>query len=78
MDLFSEGLKWNLIRNALIRNLGVEVSADEVKGVFMDRVRQYFGGNAPDSEVEKTAMMLMQKREQVDQVYEEMMSEQTI
>jgi len=72
---FSKDLRWTLIKNKLIKSLELELSAEEVKAAFSDRVRGYFGTYVDESLVESTVTRLMEDQKQVEQLGEELITE---
>ena len=74
-DPFSKNLKWNLIRSKLEKRFEVEAKPEDIKEAFKNQIQSYFGGNAPDIDLDAMADRLMQNNEQFSKVYEEVMAE---
>ncbi len=76
-DSFAKNLKWSLIRSKLVKRFDIKVEQEEVLENLRNRIRNYFGGGvAPGMEqvVESTAMRLMQDEKQVEQAFEEVLT----
>ena len=74
-DAFSENLRWSLVRSSLIKQFEVEVTEEEILEGFKDNVRQYFGGGQGNEFIVlNTANRLMADQEQVDRMYQELMT----
>lgn len=48
LDGFLKGLQWTLLREKLIKQLELDVTAEEVKESFAKQVMGYFGGQQPE------------------------------
>lgn len=75
---FANNLRWTLIRSKLNKSFEIEVSPEEVKENFKNKIRGYFGGAGvtPDMEsmVESMAERMLQDEKQVNEIYEEVSS----
>ena len=72
---FLKNLKWTLIRGELAKQYKVEVGPEEIKASFENQVKQYFGPYGMDNAyVQQTIEKLMSDRNQVNKVYEELLS----
>lgn len=75
---FADNLRWTLIRSKLNKTFEIEVSPEEVKESFKNKIRGYFGGGGvtPDMEsmVESMAERMLQDEKQVNEIYEEVSS----
>lgn len=74
---FADNLRWTLIRGKLNKSFEIEVSPEEIKESFKNRIRGYFGGApSPDMEsmVESMADRMLQDEKQVNEIYEEVAS----
>ena len=72
---FKDNLKWNLIRNNLIEKYEINIEVDEIRSAFQKQITSYFGANV-DPEmpfVKETVDKMMQNREQVEKVYQDIM-----
>lgn len=76
-DRFADNLRWTLIRNSLSRRFDIQVDQEDIVEGFKDRVRNYLSNSpmADENFVNQMAMRLMQDQNQVEQVYEEMMTD---
>lgn len=74
-DVFAENLKWSLIRGKATQKFELEVTDEEIVEGFKDRVRSYFGGYGDELIILNTANRLMEDRKQVDQMYQELISD---
>jgi trigger factor len=73
---FTENMKWSLIKKKLSSQFEVEVQPEEIQNHFIGQVRQYMGQyGMDDAFLAQTAQRLMQDQEQVNRVYEEILSE---
>lgn len=77
-DNFAKNLQWSLIRNKLVSKFEIKVEEGEVVEAARRRIRSYFGG-APmagmEQIVESTAMRILQDEKQVEQLYEEVLTD---
>lgn len=74
---FADNLRWSLIRSKLSKSLDIEVSPEEIKENFKNKIRGYFGGApSPDMEamVENMADRMLKDEKQVNDIYEEVFS----
>ena len=74
-DAFTRNLRWSLIRSKLVQKFDVQVTENELVEGFKDRVRGYFGGYGDELVILNTANRLMQDRQQVDNMYQELMTD---
>ncbi len=74
---FAQNLQWSLIRSKLVKRFDVKVEREEVLETLKNRVRSYFGGVAPGMEhiIDSTAARLMEDEKQVEQAYDEVLSD---
>ena len=76
-DSFAQNLRWSLIRGKLVRDLGIEVTDEQVMERFKERIRGYFGGAAAGEElINSMAARLLQDEKQFEQVYEDVLTDQ--
>lgn len=74
---FSKSLRWNLVRNKLLRRFELSVAQEEIIDAFRMRVLSYFG-NSPYANadfVNSMAQRLMEDEKQVEQVREELLDD---
>ncbi len=74
-DSFAENLKWSLVRAKTVKKFDLKVGEEELFEGFKDRVRQYFGGYGDELVILNTANRLMEDEKQVDQMYQELISD---
>lgn len=72
---FSKNLQWSLIRSKMVEKFEIEIKEEEVLEGFKERIRGYFGGHGDELIVLNTANRLMENKEQVDQLYQELMAD---
>ncbi len=63
---FVENLRWTIIRDDIKAKLGAEVTEEDVKAAFAEKVRGYFGVAIPESLIESSVERLMQNEKDVD------------
>ncbi|MDX2135522.1 MAG: trigger factor [Saprospiraceae bacterium] len=68
---FLNGLRWNLLRDKLMARFGIEVTDEEVKAVYTERIRGYFNGQADEDLVSSLAERFMGTDEKRDEVVKE-------
>lgn len=74
---FLESLRWSIVRNQLAAEYKIEVTEEEIEAQFIKNIRQYFG-NSPfinNEFLHNMAHRLMEDEAQVNQVYEEIFTE---
>lgn len=75
---FAHNLQWTLIRNKIARQFELQVSEQEVVEYFMNRVRGYFGSGVAslgEEFIQNMARRLMQDEKQVEQAYDEVLTD---
>lgn len=72
---FAQNLKWSLIKGKIAKKFDIKVDDDEVFEGFKQRVRNYFQGYGDELVVLNTANRLMENEKQVDQMFQELMSD---
>lgn len=73
-DNFTKDLKWNLLKNKISKDLGIEVSPDDVVQSFRDGILQYFGGYMEPERLDKLTQTVMEDKQAVERRYQEMVS----
>ncbi|MEL6866728.1 MAG: trigger factor [Bacteroidota bacterium] len=73
-DDFAKGLRWSLVRGKLVKQFDIQVEEEEIVEGFKDRIRGYFGGYGDELIILNTANRMMQDQQQVDQLYQELMT----
>lgn len=74
-DRFSQNLRWSLVRSKAVNKFDIKITDDEIFEAFKDRIRSYFGGYGDELVILNTANRLMQDKNQVDQVYQELIAD---
>jgi trigger factor len=74
-DNFAKNLQWSLIKGKIAKKFDLKVEEEEVFEGFKARVRNYFQGYGDELVILNTANRLMQDEKQVDQLYQELMSD---
>ncbi len=74
-DNFAKNLQWSLIKGKIAKKYDLKVEEEEVFEGFKNRVRNYYQGFGDELVILNTANRLMQDEKQVDQVYQELMSD---
>lgn len=73
-DSFAKSLQWSLIRNKAARLFGIQVTEDDLKNYFGNRVLSYFGGQLNDANlINGMVDRLMQDEKQVEQAGDEVL-----
>lgn len=73
-ESFARSLQWSLIRNKAARLFGIQVTEDDLKNYFANRVLSYFGGQLNDMNlINGMVERLMQDEKQVDQAGDEVL-----
>lgn len=72
---FSKNLQWSMIRSKMVEKFDIEIKEEEVLEGFKERIRGYFGGHGDELIVLNTANRLMENKEQVDQLHQELMAD---
>ncbi|MFK7807396.1 MAG: trigger factor [Saprospiraceae bacterium] len=71
---FSKNLRWSLIQNKLVKHYNIEVASEDVFEYIKDKIRGYFGGYGDELVILNTANRLMEDQKQVEQAYNELLS----
>ena len=74
-EKIKDNLRWSLIKGEIQKKNEIEVTDEMLIEAFKDRVRGYFGGYGDELIILNTANRLMEDKQQVNQVYEELISE---
>lgn len=72
-DIFAKNWKWTLLRTKLAKKFEVEITEQDIREGFAQRVRDYFGGYGNEELVNATVDRLMQDQKQVNDIYEELL-----
>lgn len=72
---FAKNLQWSLIKGKIVSQFELSVTEEEIFEGFKDRVRGYFQGHGDELIVLNTANRLMEDQKQVEQLYQELISD---
>lgn len=72
---FAKNLQWSLIKGKIVSKFELSVSEEEIFEGFKTRVRQYFQGYDNELIILNTANRLMEDQKQVEQMYQELISD---
>ncbi|UTW64469.1 trigger factor [bacterium SCSIO 12741] len=80
-DNFSEGMKWQLIENQIVRESELKVeyaeALERTKSLFQAQMAQY-GSEVGDEELENAAKNYLEKNEESRRIYEQLMFEKLL
>ena len=74
-DNFAKNLQWSLIRSKIAKQFDITVKDEEIFEGFKARVRNYFQGYGDELVILNTANRLMEDESQVENMYQELMSD---
>ncbi len=63
---FAENLRWSLLRDKLKAQFTIEVSNEEIKAEYAQKVRNYFQSDLPDHIIESSVERLMEDKKEVE------------
>lgn len=74
---FVQNLLWTIMRDKLIKQYEIKVTADEIRQRFLRQILSYFGGMpmGDTSFLQPTIEKMMQNREQVEKQHDEILSD---
>ncbi len=75
---FLQNLRWTFIRSKVSKEANIEVTEDEIFEGMKERIRGYFGAYGDELIILNTANRLMEDKEQVNQMFQEMETEKVI
>jgi len=70
LPAFMENLRWTMFRDKIKDMFGIEVSDDDVKQVYRQRVRSYFQVDLPDNLIDTSVERLMADKKDVEETKE--------
>ena len=77
-DAFTQNLRWTLVRSKIARSSNVQISDEDLKEFYRNRIRGYLGGMAGNDElIESIVTRAMEDEKQMSELYEEVMTEKT-
>ena len=81
-DAFVSDLKWQLIKDVIIKENELEVSAEEVQAFAIQMARaqynQYGIFDMPEEQLESFAKMILEKQEEAERIYKRLFEEKVI
>lgn len=72
-DRFSESLRWSLIRNKLVRDHELQITEQELRQEFGNRIRESVGYQLDESVINSTIDRLMGDEKQIDRIAEDIL-----
>jgi trigger factor len=72
---FAKNLQWSLIKGKIVQKFDLSVAEEEIFESFNERIRGYFQGYGDELIILNTANRMMEDKKQVDQLYQELMSD---
>jgi trigger factor len=77
---FSYSMRWTLIRSAIARQGAVQISDEDLKESYRNKIRGYLGGAAGigDDFIETLVERAFEDERQVSEIYEDVMTEKTV
>ena len=81
-DAFISDLKWQLIKDVIIKENDLKVSAEEVQAFAIQMARsqynQYGIFDIPDEQLESFAKMILEKQEEAERIYKKLFEDKVI
>jgi trigger factor len=81
-DKFTEDLKWQLIKDKIVKENSFEVTPEDIKAAAMDTARMqfaYYGmNNVPDEHLEQFAQRTLENQDEVRKLHEGQMEEKVV
>ena len=78
-DSFAQNMRWTMIRSEIARDGGVQISDEDLKKSYRNKIRGYLGGMAIDDNfVESLVQRAFEDDKQVSELYEDVMTEKTM
>ena len=75
---FAQNMRWTLVRSKIAREAGVQISDEDLKEAYRNKIRGYLGGMAiGDDFIENLVEKVMEDEKQVSELYEDVMMEKT-
>ncbi|MDX1942432.1 MAG: trigger factor [Saprospiraceae bacterium] len=72
-ETFAKNLKWTLLKNKLSRHFDIDISEQDIRESFAQRVREYFGSYGMPDLVDAAVDRLMKDQKQINEVYEDLL-----
>ncbi|MBK7869622.1 MAG: hypothetical protein IPJ74_02535 [Saprospiraceae bacterium] len=72
-ETFSKNLKWTLLKNKLSKHFEIEITEQDIREAFAQRVREYFGAYGGGDLINAAIDRLMQDQKQVNEIYEDIL-----
>ncbi len=78
-ESFAQNMRWTMIRSKIARDGGVQISDEDLKASYGNKLRGYLGGMAvDDSFIESLVERAFADEKQVSEIYEDVMTEKTV
>ena len=78
-DSFAQNMRWTMIRSKIARDGGVQISDEDLKESYRNKIRGYLGGMAIDDNfVESLVQRAFEDEKQVSELYEDVMTDKTM
>jgi trigger factor len=75
---FAQSMRWSLIRSKVAKEGGVQISDDDLKNYYRDRIKGYLGGMAiDDAFIDSLVEKVFDDEKQLSELYEDVMTEKT-
>ena len=76
---FAQNMRWTMIRSKIARDAGVQISDEDLKESYGNKLRGYLGGMAIDDNfIEDLVQRAIEDEKQVSEIYEDVMTEKTM
>ena len=63
---FADNLRWSLLRDRMKEQFAIEVTPEELREEYANKVRQYFQADLPDHIINSSVDRLMQDEKEVE------------
>lgn len=75
---FAQNMRWTLVRSKIAREAGIQISDEDLKESYRNKIQGYLGGMAIGGDfIESLVEKVMQDEKQVSELYEDVMMEKT-
>jgi trigger factor len=65
---FANNLRWSMLRDQIKDRFEIEITHDEIRGEFANRIREYFRADLPDNIIAGGVDRMMKDKKQVEEV----------
>jgi trigger factor len=77
-ESFAQSMRWSLIRSKVAKEAGIQISDDDLKNYYRDRIKGYLGGMAiDDAFIDSLVEKVFDDEKQLSELYEDVMTEKT-